>query len=145
MKPRDTFICQKRELRLETQGRFAGFHIEWHGVMLVRDRPLAADLAEANCCAPPHIERSSVCFCCAHVAETVGEGHVIACGDAEILNLVADGSLERSKPLLRAFSLGIRSNILQWVYYIKRQDVRSHIGHRYADIPCADCRYATVY
>ena len=62
--------------------------------MLVRDPPLAVNLAEANGRAPPHIELSSVFTGCANMAEAVREGQVIARSDIEIANLLANRTLE---------------------------------------------------
>jgi len=89
----------------------------------MRERPLPVALAEANGRAPPHIELSSVYPRRANMAKPVGEGHVTARSDAEVTNLVANRTFERREPFLRAFSGRIRSYMLQWIYYIKRQDV----------------------
>jgi hypothetical protein len=95
--------------------------------MLVRDHPPSVNLAEANRRPPPHIEFSSVCPRCANMAEAVRERHVIARGDAEIANLVADRTLERREPLLRPFLRRIRSRPLEWADDVERLDVGGQI------------------
>ena len=70
--------------------------------MLVRDPPLAIDLAVANGRAPPHIDFPSVCPGCIDTVETVAKGHVIARRDVQVANLVANRALERGEPLLQA-------------------------------------------
>jgi hypothetical protein len=72
--------------------------------MLMRDHPLAINLAVANGRAHQHIDFPSVGLRSAEPVEAVGEGHVIARRDAQVANLVANRALERREPLGRAFS-----------------------------------------
>ncbi len=44
-------------LRLEIKRRFAGLYVEGHRAMLMRDYPLAINLAEADGLAPPLLPR----------------------------------------------------------------------------------------
>jgi hypothetical protein len=77
-------------LRLKIKRRFAAFHIERYRAMLVRDHPLAVNLAEANGRAPPHLDFPSVYRRSLDLVEAVAEGHVIARSDAQVPNLVTE-------------------------------------------------------
>ena len=111
--------------------------------MLMRDHPLAVNLVEANGRAPPHVELSSVCPRCTNVAKAVGEREGLARRDAEVAYLVTNRALERREPLLRAFSRRVRSDMLQRVYDVERQDVRRVVGHSAVNVPGAD-RLCTI-
>jgi len=58
--------------------------------MLMRDHPRALNLAVANGRPHPHIDLPSVSPRSANPVEVMAEGHVIARGDAQVANLVAD-------------------------------------------------------
>lgn len=73
--------------------------------MLMGDRPLAIDLAKADGRAQPHIDFLSVCLRSAEQVEAVAESYVIARGDGQVANLVANRPLPRGKPLLQAIPI----------------------------------------
>jgi hypothetical protein len=56
--------------------------------MLMRDHPLAVNLAVANSRSPPHIKFPSIRFRSANPVEAVTECHVVARIDAQVANLV---------------------------------------------------------
>ena len=70
--------------------------------MLMCDRPLPVDFAEAEGRAKPRVHFLSACRCCHHPVEAVAEGHVITHCDVQLANLVANRTLERGEPLLQA-------------------------------------------
>src|SRR6266699_5996102 len=113
--------------------------------MLMRDHPLVVNPAVTDSRPPPHIEFLSVSLRRADVVESVGEGDVTARRDVQVANLEANWALERREPLLRSFSKRIRSDILQWVYYVKRPDVRRDVGHSPVNVLSADCLYSIIY
>src|SRR5690242_6563517 len=91
-------------LRLEVKRRSTGLHVKRHRDMLMRDQPLAVNLAAANGRAHPHIDSPSVRLRAAEPVEAMAEGHIIARRDAQVANLAANRALERRNPLLRASS-----------------------------------------
>ena len=96
--------CSFELLRLEIKRRFAALHVEGHREVLMRNHPLAVDLAEAYGRAHPHIDFPSVGLRSAEPVKAVAKGHRIVRSDAQVANLAADCALERREPLLRAFS-----------------------------------------
>jgi hypothetical protein len=68
--------------------------------MFVRDHPRPVNLAKAGGDAYPDVGRLAAGSFAADSVEAVGEGHVMAGGDAQLANLASDRTLERRKPAL---------------------------------------------
>ncbi|HEX3067600.1 MAG TPA: hypothetical protein VHX14_03420 [Thermoanaerobaculia bacterium] len=79
---------------MRSSDEISALRIEWHRVVLVRDRPLAVDLAEADRGAPPHFEFAAVLLRGADLIEAVAESDIAAGGDRQIANFVADRAFE---------------------------------------------------
>jgi hypothetical protein len=97
--------------------------------MLMLDDPFAVYFTEANGRPPPHIDRLSVSIRSVDSIEAVAEGYVIARGDAQVPNLVADWTLERRQPSFCAPSKSVRADILQWVDQVEQEDIGREVGH----------------
>src|SRR5688572_29667280 len=82
--------------------RKAPTHIERHRHMFMGDHPLAVDLATADGCAHPDIGFLAVAPRSADPVKAAAEADVIACGDVEVANLVANRTSETGKPFLEA-------------------------------------------
>ena len=67
--------------------------IERDGDLVVRDQPVAVDLPESGRGTKPHIGRGPVLHRPADPVEAVGECHIVADGDREVVNLVAERPL----------------------------------------------------
>jgi len=87
-------FSRREELRFEVKLSFTGLRVKRHRAMLVRNYPIAVDLAVANGRPPPHFEFFSVDLCSADPVETVTESQVFAGGNLEIPDLVSDRSIE---------------------------------------------------
>ena len=97
----------------------------------------AVDPAVANGCAPPHVELPAVCRRRADPLQAVGECHVIAPGDGEVAELVADRTLEPGRTTRpAAFSQPLVPS--QWVHDVEQQRVRRVAGPAAVDVRRAD-------
>ena len=70
--------------------------------MLMRDHPLAVNLAAANGSSHPDVCVLAVGPHSADPVEAAAEGYVIARSDVEVADLVANRASERGEPLLQA-------------------------------------------
>src|SRR5688572_22811607 len=113
--------------------------------MLMRDQPLAVNLAEAYSRACPHIVFLPVFHRSSEPIEAVAEGHIIACADAQVAHLEANRTLEFVKTHLPEFSIRLCSYILQRGHDVKRQDVRRIVGHDSIYVLGADRLYPIIY
>src|SRR5580765_2503345 len=102
----DFLSCPR--LRLEIKRSLAGFHVEGHGIMRMRQHPFFVDLSKAKRRPPPHVKLYAIGLCSVDPMEAVAKRHVIACGDVEVAKLNSDRSLEPRKPFGQAFSYHIR-------------------------------------
>ena len=100
----------------------------------VRDLPPAVDPAEPNGRAHPDIGFLAVRSGPADPVQAAAEGHVLAGGDAQVVDLVADRAAERGKPGLQALPERIRARRLQWRGEIERHDICREVGHDRVDV-----------
>jgi len=91
-------------LRFEVDCRFeAAIHVEWYRAVLMRDFPLAVDLAKAEGLAKPEVDLFTLSRRCHHSIQAVAETDVVAGRDLEVAIFVIDRPLEGGKPFLKAF------------------------------------------
>ena len=81
--------------------------------MLVRDPPLAVNLAKAHSCAHPHVGPRPVRPVTADPRQAVAEGDVVPRGDAKAAQLVPDGSCERLEPRRQVLAIHGRPPVLE--------------------------------
>lgn len=67
----DFLSCPR--LRLEIKRSLAGFHVEGHGVMRMRQHPFFVDLSEAERRPPPHIKLYAIGLCSVDAMQTVAK------------------------------------------------------------------------
>src|SRR6266567_7200738 len=110
-------------LWLEVQHRFAMLQIDRHRVLMMHDQPLAVDLTEASGPTQPEIGLLPIVHGSAYPVEAVGEGHVIAHRDGQVVNFIADRTLERREYLFPGFPEGLCSHVAQRGHDVKRHDL----------------------
>src|SRR2546427_9494743 len=94
--------------RLEVdRGPEASVHVEGDGAVLVHDHPLTGDLAEAHGRTQPDVRRLAARPLTGEPVQAVTERHLVAGGDGEIPDLVADRPVPGRKPLCQAFCDGV--------------------------------------
>ena len=98
-------------LWLEVQHRFAMLQIDRHRVLMVHDQPLAVDLPEASGPTQPEIGLLPSVHGSAYPVEAVGECHVIAHSDVEVVNFIVDRALVDYEYLFPTFPECICSQV----------------------------------
>lgn len=79
----------------DIQGRHSGLHVERNRTMRMSDNPSVSEFAATQGGSPPHIDPLAISFRSIGVVETVAESNVLACGDAQITNLISKVALPR--------------------------------------------------
>src|SRR5438270_7782976 len=102
--------------------------------MLVRDHPLTGDLAKADGRAHPDIALFSASSLSGDPVETMTKGQVSARSNAQVANLVADGTLEGGKPVSPVLSICRRSFVLQWRRDVEDENVLCVMGHESIEV-----------
>src|SRR2546430_1203505 len=98
---------------------------------MVHDQPRIVDLTEAGGPTQPESGLLPSVHGSAYPVEAVGEGTVIAHRDGEVVNFIADRTLERREDLFPNFPEGICSYVAQRGHDVERHDLpkmRSSIG-----------------
>src|SRR6059036_2800019 len=98
-------------LWLEVEYRFTMCQIDRHRVLMVHDQPLAVDLSEASGPPQPEISLLPSVQGSADPVEAVAEGYILAHRDAEVVNVIADRTLERREDRFPSFPEGFCSHI----------------------------------
>src|SRR5260370_37284541 len=132
-------------LGLEGEQRFAMLQIDRHRVLMVHDQPLAVDLAEAGGPTQPQIGLLPSVHGSAYPVEAVGEGHVIAHSNGQVVNFIVDRTLERREHLFPNFPEGICSSVSQRGHEVERHDLLRVDGHDPIDVPRANRLDPTLY
>src|SRR5436190_4418082 len=124
----------RKWLWLEVQHRFAMLQIDRHRVLMVHDQPLAVDLPEAGGPTQPESGLLPIVPGSAYPVEAVGEGHVIAHRDGQVVNFIADRTLERRERLFPNFPECICSYVSQRGHDVERHDLLRVESHDAFDV-----------
>src|SRR6266566_9934527 len=110
-------------LWLEVQHRFAIRQIDRHRVLMVHDQPRAVDLPEASGQTQPEIGLLPSDHGSAYPVEAVGEGHVIAHRDGQVVNFIVNRALVDEEDLFPTFPECICSQVSQRGHDVERHDL----------------------
>src|SRR6266487_1921060 len=121
-------------LWLEVQHPAACLQIDRHRVLMLPDQPRAVDLTEASGPTQPEIGLLPSVHGSAYPVEAVSEGHVIAHRDGQVVNFIADRTLERREYLFPTFPECIRPHVAQRGHDVKRHDLLRVERHDALDV-----------
>jgi hypothetical protein len=122
-------------LWLQVEHRLVGLHVDGYREMLMGDQPVAADLAKADGRAHPDIGVFSACSRSSDSIETAAEGHVIACRNVQVANLVTNNRVsEGGEPIRPVLSIRDGAVIPQRGWDVEHHDVLRVIGHEPIDV-----------
>jgi hypothetical protein len=100
----------------QIQQRFAAAHIDRHRDLVVHDEPIPVDLPEAARPPNPGIGPVPVLQRAADPIEAVPERHILAQGNREVVNLVAERTLVYRKDVCPVLPFSLCSRVLQRRY-----------------------------
>src|SRR6266516_477616 len=132
-------------LGLEGEHRFALLHIDRHRNVRVHDQPRAVDPPPANGRTQPEIGLLPSGQGSAQPVEAVGECHVIAHRDGQVVHFIADRTLERRERLFPAFPVCICAHVAQRGHEVERHEFGCVHGHHPIDVPRAKRLDPTLY